>query len=66
MATFVMFTTAGTAQAAVVINIEHITHVLQWNDMYSSAIQTRIHMSDGEYIYVTEDFNRVIDKIRSK
>jgi len=61
-----MFTSAGTANAAVVINVEHITHLIEWQDLYSSTIKTRIHMSDGEYIYVKEDFNRVVDKIRGE
>ena len=63
MATFVMFTAAGNASAAVVVNVEQITHILEWRSA-EEGVLTRIHMSDGEYIYVREDFNRTIDKVQ--
>jgi hypothetical protein len=65
MATFVMFTAAGNASAAMVVNVEQITHILEWRGPEGELL-TRIHTSDGEYVYVREDFNRVIDKIRGE
>jgi len=66
MATFVMFTSANSAQEPIVINIEQITTIVPWGNADVTTARTRIYTSGGEYAYVTEDFNRVIDKIRGE
>jgi hypothetical protein len=61
-----MFTNAVNPAKAVVINIEHISTILEWR-AFDMPVVTRIYtLGSDEPIDVAEDFNRVIDKVRGE